>query len=104
MVPKPNRSIPDVKWINRELDIRRVAFERGVRGSGSRFHCWHPENHSNGDADPSVRYWREGNRLRCFVCDRPAIGVIDLVLDILGGDCAIAISWVAQRFEVPTIP
>ena len=98
------RKIPDARWINRKLDIRRVASELGVSGAGSRFHCWHPENHRNGDADASVGYWGGGNRLRCFVCDRLAIGVIDLVIDFLGVDVANAISWVAQRFEVPQIP
>jgi hypothetical protein len=51
-----------------------------------------------------VGHWHEGNRLRCFVCDRPAIGVIDLVMDVRGVDFGKAISWVAGRFDVPLIP
>ena len=98
------RTIPDARWINRELDIRRVATELGIQGAGTRFHCWHPENHRNGDADASVGYWSEGNRLRCFVCELAASSVLDLVIDVKRVDVGNAISWVAKLFDVPEIP
>ena len=97
-------TIPDARRINRELDIRRVAEALEIRHSGSRFHCWHPENHRNGDANPSVGYWQDENRLKCFVCGRPPIRVIDLVMDIQDTDFGGAIAWIESRFDVPRIP
>jgi hypothetical protein len=93
--------LPDARRINREIDIRDVAAALDIRRSRLRFHCWHPENHSHGDADPSVGYWEQENRLKCFVCDKPAIGVIGLVMDVLNLDFKGAIAWIDSRFEVP---
>ena len=96
--------IPDARRINRELDIRRVAAALEIRCSGSRFRCWHPEKHRNGDANPSVGYWAAANRLKCFVCGKPAIGVIDLVMDARNLDFVDAVAWIASRFDVPRMP
>ncbi len=96
--------IPDARQINRDLDIRLVAAALEIRRSGSRFHCWRPENHRNGDADPSVGYWAAANRLKCFVCGRPAIGVIDLVMDARDMDFVSAIVWIESRFDIPWMP
>src|SRR4051812_19166456 len=99
------RMIPDARWINRELDIRRVASALGIQGrTNNRFHCWIPQNHRNGDADPSVRYWAKGNRLRCFVCERRPIGVIDLVMDFQKTEFNSAVGWIAAHFDVHEIP
>jgi hypothetical protein len=99
------RMIPDARWINRALDIRLVAHALGIQGrTDDRFHCWNPQNHRNGDADPSVRYWKAGNRLRCFVCDRRAVGVIDLVMEVQNTDFNSAVGWIAGQFAVQEIP
>jgi len=98
------RTIPDARWINQKVDIRQVAEKLGIRASGGKFHCWRPENHTNGDREPSVSCWEEANRLKCFVCDRPAIGAINLVIELLGVEPSRAIDWIAQNFPVPRIP
>jgi hypothetical protein len=96
-------NIPDARRINGKLDIRKVAAALEIRRSGNAFHCWKPENHAHGDADPSVRYWRGGNRLRCFVCDR-TFGPVDLAIDLLRMRFVDAVRWIAEKFEVPHIP
>jgi len=103
LVPNSGK-IPDAQQINRELDIRLVAAALEIKRSGSRFHCWHPENHRNGGSNPSVGYWHAANRLKCFVCAKPAIGVIDFVMDARDMDFVSAIVWIESRFDVPRMP
>ena len=97
-----SQTIADAAYIRNSIDVRRVAEILRIRGSGKAFHCWKGVKHANGDADPSVRLWR--NRLRCFVCDGPCVGPIDLVMTVVGLDVKQAIDWIADRFEVPRIP
>jgi hypothetical protein len=101
---KNEKTIPDARWINQKLDIRRVAVLLEIRHTGDRWHCWRPQNHRNGDADPSVRYWAEMNRLKCFVCPGAAIGAIDLVMEVSNCTFEQALEWLATKFEVPMIP
>jgi len=101
----PSGTIPDARWVNRHIDVREVARLLEIRGDGRKYHCWKPGNHGNGDQDPSVRWWQSGNRLKCFVCDLPASGPIDLVIRVLGGDIRSALAWLTERFPgIPCIP
>jgi hypothetical protein len=98
------RTIPDARWINQKLDIRAVAERLGIRTSRGKFHCWRPENHTNGDADPSVAFWEPANRLKCFVCPLNAIGPINLVMEYLQVDFRRAVDWIDENFPVERIP
>ena len=49
-------------------------------------------------------YWAAANRLKCFVCGKPVIGVIDLVMDARDVDFVSAIVWIRSRFDVPRMP
>jgi hypothetical protein len=71
---------------------------------GNMIRCWHRENHQHGDRTPSVGIDRKRNRVRCFVCDPREYSSIDLVQKILGYDVRHAVSWIAARFSMPTIP
>ncbi len=66
--------------------------------------CWHPERHHHGDRTPSVGIDRRFNKVKCFGCEGKLLGPIDLVVDVRGCSLAVAIRWIAQRFEVPLIP
>jgi len=66
--------------------------------------CWHPERHHHGDRTPSVGIQRRYNYVKCFGCDGKPLGPIDLVVDVRGCTLPEAIRWIAQRFEVPSIP
>jgi hypothetical protein len=98
------RTIPDARWINQNVDIRQIAVKLGIGTSRGKFHCWRPKNHSNGDADPSVAFWKLQNRLTCFVCGKPPTGAIDLVIEYLGVDFSAAVDWIDKHFDVPRIP
>src|SRR5260370_36170524 len=79
-------SRPDVSWIKQHVPILEVAWALGVPilgGRHPRMRCWRPENHSHGDADPSVSFSR--NRARCWVCDmKGGHSNLDLVMGVLG--------------------
>jgi hypothetical protein len=101
--PHPNPSAPDTAWIRAHVPISDVASELGIPVFGNRARCWRDNAHTNGDGDPSIRFDRRKNRLRCFVCDD--IGghsVFDLVMLYLGCDFSDAVAWICQRFPVPT--
>jgi hypothetical protein len=101
----PSGTIPDARWVNRYIDVREVARLLEIRATGRKYHCWNPANHRNGDRDESVGFWQSGNRLKCFVCDFPASGPIDLVIRVLGGDIRSALAWLTERFPgIPCIP
>lgn len=69
-----------------------------------RARCWRPENHRNGDADPSLRFLERKNRVRCFVCDmRGGHSCVDLVMGVLGVGVREAVVWIAERFVVPNV-
>jgi hypothetical protein len=45
------------------------------------------------------------NTVKCFGCDSKPMGPIDLVMDVLGMTSPVnAALWIAERFDVPTIP
>jgi hypothetical protein len=99
-------AIPDMRFINRELSIAEVARRLDLRFDGnSKIHCWHPDRHQHGDRTASVGIRTTNNTVKCFGCDSKPMGPIDLVMDVLGTDSpAGAAIWIADRFEVPTIP
>ena len=63
-------------------------------------HCWHAERHKNGDRTASVGIWKSTNKVKCFACATPPMGVIDLVMDVLSVDLRAAIRWLAEHFTI----
>jgi len=53
---------------------------------------------------PSVSIWRKQNKLKCFGCNTPPIGPVDLVMNVLQVDLPNAVLWIATEFQVPRIP
>lgn len=97
--------IPDMRFINRELPIVKVAHALELRLDGAgKIHCWHPDHHKNDDRTASVGIRSTNNTVKCFGCDSKPMGPIDLVMDVLGMAPADAALWIADRFDVPTIP
>lgn len=100
--------IPNFAWINRNLPITEVARRLGLRlGTNGLIHCWHPDRHHNNDRTASVGVRKTNNTVKCFgcACELGPIGPIDLVVDVMRLDSpAQAGLWIAEHFEVPTIP
>jgi hypothetical protein len=97
--------IPDMRFINREVPIIDVARALDLRMDGScKVHCWHPERHQHGDRTASVGIRKSNNTVKCFGCSSRPLGPIDLVMDVLSKAAADAALWIAERFEVPSIP
>ena len=100
--------VPDMRWINRNVPVMEVAQKLDLRvGEHGRVHCWHPENHHNGDRTASVGIRKKINTVKCFGsgCGVGPFGPIDLVMDALGlaspWESAL---WIAVRFNVPYLP
>lgn len=93
---------PDVSWIKKHVSVLDVGKALDLRIQQRRARCWRTENHRNGDADPSLRFYERGNRVRCFVCDMlGGHSCIDLVMGVLGIAFRDAVNWIAERFPVP---
>jgi hypothetical protein len=97
-------TIPDLDFIKRRVPIADVARALDIRVVGNSAHCWRPESHENGDRTPSVWFSKKSNKGKCEVCDRWTWSNIDLVQSVLACTTALAISWIAERFNVPRIP
>jgi hypothetical protein len=95
---------PDFEYIRTKISIVAVARELGLTVNGYRARCWRTETHRNGDANPSIGFWKKRNKGRCFVCDPHVWSTIDLVMLYLGYDLRQAVSWVTDRFPVPLLP
>ena len=93
---------PDIAWIRKNVPVLAVGKALGLPIHHRRAKCWRPENHTHGDAEPSLYFYEKGNRVRCFVCDmRGGHYNIDLVMKVLDISFADAVNWIAQRFAVP---
>jgi len=100
-----NGGIPDMRYINRQVPIVKVARELDLRVEGaSKIHCWHPDRHQHGDRTASVGIRTRNNTVKCFGCDSKPLTPIDFVMDVLGLSAADAALWIAEHFDVPTIP
>jgi transposase-like protein len=101
----PHLGIPDMRFINRDVPIAKIAHELDLQlDAPGKIHCWHPERHQHGDRTASVGIRTTNNTVKCFGCDSKPMGPIDLVMDVLGMVPAAAALWIAERFHVPTIP
>ena len=104
-IPLTKRSpMPDAAWIKKKVPVLAVGRALGLPIRGAKTKCWRPDNHTHGDADPSVRFDEPSNRVRCFVCDtRGGNSNIDLVMGVLGFSFRDAVCWIAERFPVPNV-
>ncbi len=97
-------SRPDIAWIKKNVSVLEVGKALGLRIRHRRASCWRPENHTHGDAEPSLHLYEARNRVRCFVCDmRGGHSNIDLVMGVLRLNVGDAIRWIAERFTVPNV-
>ena len=97
-------SRPDIAWIKKNVFVLEVGKALGLRIRHRRAKCWRPENHTHGDADPSLHFFERKNRVRCFVCDtRGGHSNVDLVMGALGLNVGEAVRWIAERFPVPNV-
>lgn len=106
VVPRAqDSSRPDVSWIKKNVPVLEVGRALGIRiRKDRRAQCWRPENHTHGDADPSLSFSERRNRVRCFVCDmRGGHSNVDLVMGVLRVRFATAVEWIAERFAVPNV-
>ncbi len=109
IIPNPRfgDGIPDAQFIREKVPIGEVASALGLEVFDTgMIRCWHPERHHRGDRTPSVGIDRHYNKVKCFgiACDGGLMGPIDLVIDVQECGLKEAIRWIAQRFEVPSIP
>lgn len=94
-----------MRHINRKVSVVEVARALDLRmGGASKIHCWHPDRHEHGDRTASAGIRTANNTVKCFGCDVGPIGPIDLVMDVRGVNAGDAALWIAERFDVPTIP
>ena len=97
-------SRPDIAWIKKNVPVLEVGKALGLRIRHRRAKCWRPENHTHGDAEPSLHFHEAKNRVRCFVCDmRGGHSNVDLVMGVLGMSVGEAVRWIAKRFTVPNV-
>src|SRR6185437_16403514 len=94
---------PDFEYIRNKISIVAVARELELIVTGYRARCWRSESHRNGDADPSVRFHKDRNTGRCFICDPHTWSTIDLVMLVRGCELRDAASWIATKFPVPSL-
>lgn len=95
---------PDFDYIRKSVPIIDVARQLGLTVTGTHAHCWRTEKHRNADADPSIGFFRKNNTGKCFVCDSRSWSTIDLVMFVRRCDLREAISWITERYSVPSLP
>ena len=94
----------DLDYIRRRVPVTDVARELGLRvRSSSSAHCWRTEAHQHGDRSPSLYFTRK-NRWQCAVCDGRTMSNLDLVQAVLGCDLREAVTWLADRWQIPQVP
>lgn len=92
-------SVDDIKA---RADCREVARAKGARikranGDTLVAHCWHPEAHNNGDANPSMSIGRGG--FKCFGCGASG-DVITLAMELDGADFKTARDTLAAELGI----
>ena len=105
VLPRTNETLqPDISWVKKNVPVLEVAKALGLRIRRGRAQCWRSENHTHGDADPSLCFHGRRNRARCFVCDmRGGFSNVDLVMGVLSINVGCAVAWIADRFAVPNV-
>lgn len=96
--------LPDFEYIRSKIPIVSVARALGLDVNGWSARCWRTGCHRNGDANPSLRFWKKKNRGKCFVCDQFPWSTIDLVKLYRECDLREAVEWITARFPVPLLP
>jgi hypothetical protein len=99
---KKARTLPDVAWLKREIDIRDVASALGLSGDGKNFNC-PSESHPAGKPRRSLSIHGKTNTARCFACNNRQLSTIDLTMTVLGIGLGQAITWLDERFHAPRI-
>jgi hypothetical protein len=99
----------DLTRLKRSIDIELVARLLGIEVNSQHFaSCFRPDNHRNGDANPSLHFLRRKNCAFCFRCDRRAMNPIDFVMAVLASrnqPCRFrdAIKWFRNEFNLPIL-
>ena len=86
------------------IPILNVAGELGLKVEGRSAHCWRKENHTHGDNRPSLGFYIEKNKYKCFVCEpesRRSGSTIDLVMGVLRISLPDALKWFSAHFDIP---
>ena len=100
-----DRSTLDLEHIRRNIDIEGIAILLGIEVNERHFAtCFRPENHRNGDSNPSLHFLPRKNCAFCFHCDARAMSNIDFVMAVLGCSFAGAVRWFRENFHnLPTL-
>ena len=95
-----------MRYINRKVPIGEVARALDLQDGWSRQECTVGTRISTSTATepPLSGFERANNTVKCFGCGVGPIGPIDLVMDVRGVNAGDAALWIAERFDVPTIP
>lgn len=82
--PKPlssqRKTLIDARTAPMEPVLAMLGSE--LSADGAFYRCPRPQNHANGDANPSMRI--NENKVRCFVCDPEWVDPLSLVLSARG--------------------
>jgi len=90
--------------MKKHVSILEIARALGMSVRRGKAQCWRTENHSHGDANPSLSFHTKRNRCLCFVCDtKGGHSNLDLVMGVLACDFGSAVLWIAERFPVPNV-
>jgi len=94
----------DFKFIRTQVPIGAVARKLGMDVLGDNVaRCWRHD-----DRNPSLSLFKKRNVAKCHVCDSFSFSNIDLVMMFFGWEgkegMLRAAAWIAQRFDVRTIP
>ena len=97
-----------MRYIRERIPILEVARELGIRtqpggATWTSARCFRPDNHRNGDSNPSLNFQTKKNKYICFACDDRLHSNIDLVMAVEGyRELSQAIEWFEEHY--PGIP
>lgn len=90
-------SLPDARWIRREIPIGDVARALGLEGDSRVFDCFR-DGHPSDKPRRSLSLHAKSNTVRCVACDKRSLSAIDLVMAVLEVDVGRAIKWLHEHF------
>ena len=97
----------DAAWARRNIPIRDVLAALGLATDGRRFRCWLADEVRH-ERQFSISIFHKKNQARCWGCHSLGLpsgrllSVIDLVMEVPGCNVREALSWLGERFPIPT--